>query len=76
MSIQPGFWDDPEEAERIMREIRSRKAWTNSYEQVKAIYDDLATLWEFLELGGCRAKYSLWQAPTGGPGGAVQTGHP
>ncbi|AHM60506.1 peptide chain release factor 2 [Flammeovirgaceae bacterium 311] len=51
MSTQPSFWDDPEEAERIMREIRSRKAWTNSYEQVQTIYDDLATLWEFLEAG-------------------------
>jgi peptide chain release factor 2 len=51
MSTQPNFWDDPQEAERIMREIRSRKAWTASYEQAQALYDDLATLWEFLEAG-------------------------
>ncbi|EMR01626.1 Peptide chain release factor 2 [Cesiribacter andamanensis AMV16] len=51
MSTQPGFWDDPQEAERIMREIRSRKAWTGSYEQAQTIFDDLTTLWEFLEAG-------------------------
>lgn len=51
MSLQPNFWDDPQEAERIMKEIRSRKAWTNSYEQAQAIYDDLAILWEFMEAG-------------------------
>ena len=51
MSTQPNFWDDPQEAERIMREIRSRKAWTNSYEQIQTIFDDLSTLWEFLEAG-------------------------
>ena len=51
MTLQSSFWDDPQEAERIMKEIRSRKAWTNSYEQAQAIYDDLAILWEFMEAG-------------------------
>lgn len=51
MTLQASFWDDPKEAERIMREIRSRKAWTNSYEQAQTIYDDLAILWEFMETG-------------------------
>jgi peptide chain release factor 2 len=51
MTTQANFWDDPKEAERIMREIRSRKGWTNQYEQIQGIYDDLTTLWEFMEAG-------------------------
>ena len=34
-----------------MKEIRSKKLWTNSFEKVQTAYEDLATLFEFYEAG-------------------------
>ena len=49
--MQPGFWDDPKEAEVILQGIRSKKLWTNNFDQIKEGVDDLETLYEFFELG-------------------------
>lgn len=49
MTAQPGFWDDPAEAEKALKEIRAKKIWTDSFEQVKQLLDDLDTLNEFYE---------------------------
>lgn len=35
----------------MLKEIRSKKMWTNSFEKVQTAYDDLATLYEFYEAG-------------------------
>ena len=49
--MEPGFWDDPKKAENILKSIKSRKIWTNSYEKVIASMEDLETLNEFYEAG-------------------------
>ncbi len=51
LSAQPGFWDDPKEAEKSMQLIKNKKLWTHSFEEVQTAYDDVATLYEFLESG-------------------------
>ena len=40
----------------MLKEIRSKKVWTNSYEKVQTAYDDLATLFEFYEAGDVEEK--------------------
>ncbi|UII33011.1 peptide chain release factor 2 [Fulvivirga ulvae] len=49
VTAQPGFWDDPNEAEKVLKEIRSKKMWTDSFAEVKQLLDDLDTLNEFYE---------------------------
>ncbi len=49
--MQPGFWENPKEAEVVLHEIRSKKIWTNSFDTVQSGIDDLETLYEFFELG-------------------------
>jgi len=50
LTTQPGFWDDPKEAEKILRDIRSKKVWVDSFEEVSTLLGDLETLYEFYEL--------------------------
>jgi peptide chain release factor 2 len=47
----PDFWSDPKEAEKLMKKIRNKKFWVNSYNGVKSKVDDLSVLMEFHEMG-------------------------
>lgn len=47
MSAQAGFWDNPQQAEEIMKTIRSKKAWTARFEEVLQQLEDFETLFEF-----------------------------
>jgi peptide chain release factor 2 len=49
--VQQGFWDDPKAAEVIMHGIRSKKLWTNSFDEIHTGFEDLETLQEFFEAG-------------------------
>lgn len=51
VSVQPGFWDNTQDAEAILQEIRSKKIWTDSFEKVNGRFEDLETLQEFLDMG-------------------------
>ncbi|MEX2511732.1 MAG: peptide chain release factor 2 [Cyclobacteriaceae bacterium] len=47
ISAQADFWNDPEEAEKVMKQIQARKAWTSVYDDVASKIQDLEVLWEF-----------------------------
>ncbi|HLF34209.1 MAG TPA: peptide chain release factor 2 [Cyclobacteriaceae bacterium] len=47
LTVQSGFWDNPKEAEKILREIKSRKVWTGHFDKVNSMFQDLETLFEF-----------------------------
>lgn len=49
--MQPSFWDSPKEAEKIIKIIKSKKIWTDSFDIVEGHLGDLETLQEFHELG-------------------------
>ncbi|MDX1628397.1 MAG: peptide chain release factor 2 [Fulvivirga sp.] len=49
VTAQPDFWNDPDEAEKILKGIRSKKAWTDSFEEVNQKLEDLETLYEFYQ---------------------------
>ena len=45
----PTFWDDPKSATKILAEIKTKKAWTNAFDQVSASCDDLSLMWELFD---------------------------
>jgi peptide chain release factor 2 len=47
----PGFWDNPKEAEQQMRVIRGLKQWTDAFREVNQLIEDLLVLFEFQEAG-------------------------
>lgn len=47
----PDFWNEPKEAEKLMKKIRNKKFWVNSFENVKSNVEDLGVLMEFHEMG-------------------------
>ncbi len=51
MTLASTFWDDSKEAEKILKNIKSKKAWTDHFLQVEAVINDLDTLYEFYTAG-------------------------
>ncbi|WP_299756183.1 peptide chain release factor 2 [uncultured Pontibacter sp.] len=47
----PNFWDDPKEAEKILKEIKSIKVWTDHYEEVDKAVSDFEVLFDFYKEG-------------------------
>lgn len=47
----PGFWDNPKEAEQQIRVIRGLKQWTDAFQKVEQSAEDLLVLFEFQEAG-------------------------
>lgn len=43
----PEFWNDPKQAEEILKIIKQKKSWIESYDQVKLAIEDLIVLLEF-----------------------------
>ncbi len=50
-SQDPNFWDDPKAAELLLKKIKQKKFWTDSYAQVKTGLEDLNVLLEFHKEG-------------------------
>ena len=48
--MQPDFWDDPKKAEILLKEIKTKKFWTDSFALVAEKLGDLETLHEFYEM--------------------------
>ena len=49
--MAPNFWEDAQEAEKLMREIKSLKKWVEDYESIKQMQEDLLVLIEFQKAG-------------------------
>lgn len=50
-TLDPGFWDNPQEAQEHMRFIQSKKKWVDQYEEAKILVGDLEVLMEFSKEG-------------------------
>ncbi|HEY8512328.1 MAG TPA: peptide chain release factor 2 [Cyclobacteriaceae bacterium] len=48
---QADFWQNPRQAEAMLRELRAKKVWTDAFEKVSKSLDDLEVLYEFHEAG-------------------------
>lgn len=49
--MSPGFWDDAKAAEKILKEIKSLKFWTEAFKDLDAKIEDLEVLYEFRKEG-------------------------
>ncbi|WP_460924880.1 peptide chain release factor 2 [Pontibacter brevis] len=47
----PDFWDDPKAAEKVLKEIKSIKVWTDHYEEVEKAVSDFEVLFDFYKEG-------------------------
>ncbi|MDY0143653.1 MAG: peptide chain release factor 2 [Bacteroidales bacterium] len=48
---QAGFWDDPEKAEVVLKNISKEKKWVTEYNIVLSKYEDTEVLFEFYKSG-------------------------
>jgi len=51
LTLDPGFWQDAEKAERILKEPKDHKKWVEKYRDMEAKADDLEVLMEFQKEG-------------------------
>ncbi|WP_332922504.1 peptide chain release factor 2 [Persicobacter psychrovividus] len=51
ITAQPEFWNDPKEAEKILKGIRNKKVWTDAFAVCFSGLEDLETLYEFYQEG-------------------------
>ncbi|WP_148639221.1 peptide chain release factor 2 [Aquimarina longa] len=47
----PNFWDNAQEAEKLMRELNAEKKWVSDYQKGETLVDDLEVLYEFYKEG-------------------------
>jgi peptide chain release factor 2 len=47
----PDFWDDPASAEKLLKEIKLLKTWTEAYKKVENTIDELDLTFEFFKEG-------------------------
>jgi peptide chain release factor 2 len=50
-SQAPDFWDNPEEAEKLLKGIASIRSWTTAYDTAAALVDDLGLMPDFVKEG-------------------------
>ncbi len=50
-SLDPAFWDDPKQAEILLKELRNKKKWVEEYQEIKTGYEDLTVLFDFFKAG-------------------------
>ncbi|MFN7120086.1 MAG: peptide chain release factor 2 [Saprospiraceae bacterium] len=51
LTLNPTFWNNPQEAQAILKTIKSHKNWVDQFQQVAMMTDDLEVLHEFLKEG-------------------------
>lgn len=50
-TANPDFWNNPKEAEILMKSLRLKKKWVEDYNQVVTLHDDLLVLYDFYKEG-------------------------
>lgn len=57
-SQSPGFWDNPEEAEKQLKAIAAIRSWTTAYDSAAALADDLQLMPDFVKEGAASEEES------------------
>ncbi|WP_212906574.1 peptide chain release factor 2 [Capnocytophaga stomatis] len=55
-TFAPNFWDNPREAEKVMKELRAKKKWVEDYEVSESLTSDLEVLLEFQKEGAATSE--------------------
>ena len=51
LTQDPEFWNDPKEAEKVMKRMRTKKGWVQTYDGCASGVEDLSVLFEFMKAG-------------------------
>lgn len=49
--MDPDFWNDPKQAEKILKASKEKKSWTQSFALAKSSVDDFIVIWDFFNQG-------------------------
>lgn len=52
----PEFWDNPKEAEKLLKATRNKKIWTDGYKNVKSAVEDVEVIYDFYKEDGATAE--------------------
>lgn len=52
-SHESDFWDSPKDAEKLLKEVKELKIWTNLYDSAISKFDDVIVMQEFKDMGDC-----------------------
>ena len=47
----PDFWNDPKEAQKVVKGINAKKSWVTAYKDVESSCGDLEVMGEFFDAG-------------------------
>jgi len=50
-TLDPNFWNQPDEAEKVMKELKSHRNWVEKFQRVATKVEDLEVLEEFRQAG-------------------------
>ncbi|MBD79130.1 MAG: peptide chain release factor 2 [Crocinitomicaceae bacterium] len=50
-TLAPNFWDDPKQAELVLKKINQKKYWVTSYNKLQDLLDEVQILKEYLDEG-------------------------
>ncbi|MDT0294991.1 peptide chain release factor 2 [Mesonia ostreae] len=50
-TFAPDFWDNPQEAQKLVRSLNQEKKWVEAYENSLTFYEDLEVIFEFYKEG-------------------------
>lgn len=50
-TADPNFWNNPKEAEVLMKSLRLKKKWVNDYNEIVSLNEDLNVLYDFYKEG-------------------------
>lgn len=50
-AANPDFWNQPKEAELVMKKLRAKKKWVEDFNEIKEQYEELTVLFDFFEEG-------------------------
>ncbi len=51
IAADPGFWNKPDEAQKVMKGIQSNKYWVKAYREAEEAVEETGVLLEFLDMG-------------------------
>ncbi|WP_186988388.1 peptide chain release factor 2 [Constantimarinum furrinae] len=55
-TFDPNFWNNPQQAEAFMKELRNKKKWVEDYETAISLTDDAEVIFEFYKEGEGEAE--------------------
>ncbi len=50
-TLAPDFWDNPERAQKHLKQIQEKKFWTEAFKTCQSVVDEVEVLKEFQEMG-------------------------